>query len=142
MQKHRHRGGWRRLYVSGTERWKGCPLSELSNVPALPEAKSDLFRSLGHPVRIRVLELLADGPVRVSELRKATDLEASNLSQHLGVLRRQRLIASSRTDGQIQYRLSCPEVLPLLTVASALLRSTLHSTRLQLFEAGAPERES
>jgi DNA-binding transcriptional ArsR family regulator len=92
--------------------------------------------------RIRVLELLADGPVRVSELRKATDLEASNLSQHLGVLRRQRLIASSRTDGQIHYRLSCPEVLPLLTVASALLRSTLHSTRLQLFDAGAPSRES
>jgi DNA-binding transcriptional ArsR family regulator len=142
MQEHRHRGGGRRLDVSGTERWKGCPLSELSNVPALPEAKSDLFRSLGHPVRIRVLELLADGPVRVSELRKATDLEASNLSQHLGVLRRQRLIASSRTDGQIHYRLSCPEVLPLLTVASPLLRNTLHSTRLQLFEAGAPERES
>ena len=75
-------------------------------MPALPEAKSELFRSLGHPVRIRLLELLADGPVRVSELRKATDLEASNLSQHLGVLRRQRLIASSRTDGHIHYRLS------------------------------------
>ena len=89
-----------------------------------------------------MLELLADGPVRVSELRQATDLEASNLSQHLSVLRRQRLIASSRTEGQVHYRLSCPEVLPVLTVANALLRSTLHSTRLQLFEADAPERES
>ncbi|KRE74467.1 ArsR/SmtB family transcription factor [Arthrobacter sp. Soil762] len=103
-------------------------------MPALPEAKSDLFRSLGHPVRIRVLELLADGPIRVSELRQATNLEASNLSQHLGVLRRQRLIISSRTDGQIQYLLSCPEVLPLLSVAGALLRSSLQSTRLQLAE--------
>ncbi len=150
------------LYVSGTDRsvqlctaWrnrhatenrhkerKGCPVSEVSNGPALPEAKSDLFRSLGHPVRIRVLELLADGPVRVSDLRQATDLEASNLSQHLGVLRRQRLIVSSRADGQIRYRLSSPEVLPLLAVAGTLLRSTLQSTSLQLFEAEAGPREN
>lgn len=107
---------------------KGCPLSEVSRAPAaMPEAKSDLFRSLGHPVRIRVLELLADGPVRVSELRKSTDLEASNLSQHLGVLRRQQLIVSSRAYGQIHYRLSSPEILPLLAVAGTLLRSTLQS---------------
>lgn len=115
-------------------------MSEVSSAPAaMPEAKSDLFRSLGHPVRIRVLELLADGPVRVSELRKSTDLEASNLSQHLSVLRRQQLIASSRADGQIHYRLSSPEVLPLLAVAGTLLRSTLQSASLQLSktEAGA-----
>lgn len=112
-------------------------MSEVSNVPALPEAKSELFRSLGHPVRIRVLELLAAGPLRVTELRQATDLEASNLSQHLGVLRRQRLITSSRTDGQIQYRLRCPEVLTLFSAAGALLRSTLQSTRLELAEAEA-----
>ena len=110
-------------------------------MPALPEAKSDLFRSLGHPARIRVLELLADGPVRVSELRRATDLEASNLSQHLSILRRQRLITSSRTDGQIHYQLSSPEVLKLFSVAGELLRSNLQSTRLELAEqadAGAP----
>lgn len=111
-------------------------------MPALPEAKSDLFRSLGHPVRIRVLELLADGPVRVSVLRQAIDLEASNLSQHLAILRRQGLIASSRTDGLIHYRLSCPEVLPLLSAAAALLRSTLQSARLQLAEPGAADGQS
>ena len=149
------------LYLSGTDRsvhprrpWrnrnasedrhterKGCPVSEVSNGPALPEAKSDLFRSLGHPVRIRVLELLADGPVRVSELRHATDLEASNLSQHLSVLRRQRLIISSRADGQIHYRLSSPEVLPLLAVAGTLLRSTLQSTRLELADSETPKHQ-
>ncbi|WP_258229415.1 ArsR/SmtB family transcription factor [Arthrobacter sp. HMWF013] len=108
-------------------------------MPALPEAKSDLFRSLGHPARIRVVELLADGPVPVSELRRATGLEASNLSQHLSVLRSQRLITSSRTDGQIQYQLSSPEVLTLFSVAGALLISTLQSTRLELAELADPE---
>ncbi|MGM9473793.1 ArsR/SmtB family transcription factor [Pseudarthrobacter sp. YS3] len=100
-------------------RFKGGfqPQSRGIRVPGLPEAKSDLFRSLGHPVRIRVLELLADGPVPVSELRRATDLEASNLSQHLSVLRRQRLITSLRTDGQIRYQLSSREVLTLFSVA-------------------------
>lgn len=108
-------------------------------MPGLPEAKSDLFRSLGHPVRIRVLELLADGPVPVSELRRATDLEASNLSQHLSVLRRQRLITSLRTDGQIRYQLSSCEVLTLFSVAGALLRNNLQSTRLELAEIADAE---
>lgn len=115
-------------------------MSKISNGPALIEAKSDLFRSLSHPVRIRVLELLAGGPVRVSELRQATDLEASNLSQHLGVLRRQRLIISARADGQIHYRLSNREVLPLLAMAGALLRSAHQSTGLELADAEAPHQ--
>jgi DNA-binding transcriptional ArsR family regulator len=127
------------LHEQQKDHERGAPLSEESNLTPLPEAKSELFRSLGHPARIRLLELLADGPVRVSELRQLTDLEASNLSQHLGVLRRQRLIISSRSDGQIHYRLSGPQVLTLLSVASALLRSSLHSTGLELADAELPQ---
>ena len=59
----------------------------MDNVP-LYEAKADLFRRLGHPVRIRVLELLQDGPRPVSELLSEIDVEASSLSHQLGVLRR------------------------------------------------------
>ena len=37
----------------------------------LYQAKADFFRMLGHPVRIRVLELLQHGPVPVRDLRAA-----------------------------------------------------------------------
>src|SRR6476660_10099501 len=62
------------------------------------DVKAELFKSMGHPARILILEMMVDGPVAVSRLRDGTGLEASNLSQHLGILRRQRLIVPSRKD--------------------------------------------
>ena len=62
----------------------------------LYQAKAELFRTLGHPVRIRVLELLQDGPKPVRDLLADIDVEASNLSQQLAVLRRAGMVTSSR----------------------------------------------
>ncbi|MEO5781173.1 MAG: metalloregulator ArsR/SmtB family transcription factor [Arthrobacter oryzae] len=96
----------------------------------LTDVKADLFKSMGHPARIQLLEMLADGPVAVSSLRTNTGLEPSNLSQHLGVLRRQRLIVPSRRGGRLFYELACPEVSGLLGAARSLLGTVLHTTRL------------
>ena len=43
----------------------------------LYQAKAELFRTLGHPVRIRALELLQDGPKQVRELLAEIDVEAA-----------------------------------------------------------------
>lgn len=88
----------------------------------LYEVKSGLFRGLSHPLRIRILELLADGQEHtVAELIERTDLEASHLSQHLSVLRRHRLVVSERRGSHVHYRLFSPAVADLLTVARHLL---------------------
>ncbi|KQR75427.1 ArsR family transcriptional regulator [Arthrobacter sp. Leaf337] len=115
---------------------------ELPAGVVLSEVKAELFKSLGHPSRIRVLEMLADGPVAVSRLRDDTGLEPSNLSQHLGVLRRQRLIVPSRQDGRLFYELSCPEVSGLLLSARSLLVTALQSQRLTLMTLDEPAKES
>jgi ArsR family transcriptional regulator len=85
----------------------------MDSIP-LYEAKADLFRTLGHPVRIRVLELLQDGPRPVSELLRHIDVEASNLSHQLGVLRRSGLVRSSRDGATVLYRLATTDVAQLL----------------------------
>ncbi|WP_028270264.1 ArsR/SmtB family transcription factor [Arthrobacter sp. UNC362MFTsu5.1] len=115
---------------------------ELPAGVVLSEVKAELFKSLGHPSRIRVLELLADGPAAVSRLRDDTGLEPSNLSQHLGVLRRQRLIVPSRREGRLFYELSCPEVSGLLLSARSLLVTALQSQRLTLMTLDEPAKES
>ena len=92
------------------KRWLVVPMD---NVP-LYEAKADLFRTLGHPVRIRVLELLQDGPRPVSELLSEIVVEASNLSHQLAVLRRAGLVRSARDGATVLYRLATPDVAQLL----------------------------
>ena len=92
------------------------------------EVKAELFKSMGHPARILILEMMADGPVAVSRLRDGTGLEASNLSQHLGILRRQRLVVPSRKNGRLFYELSCSDVSEVLDAARGLLGTVLQAS--------------
>ncbi|AXI79056.1 ArsR/SmtB family transcription factor [Peterkaempfera bronchialis] len=87
----------------------------------LYQAKAEFFRTLGHPVRIRVLELLQDGPLPVRELLAAIDIEASSLSQQLAVLRRTGLVGSTREGNTVVYALSTPDVAELLRAARRIL---------------------
>lgn len=87
----------------------------------LYEAKAEFFRTLGHPARIRVLELLSEREHAVHELLAEIAIEPSNLSHQLAVLRRTGLISQERRDGQVFYRLTAPEVADLLQAARAVL---------------------
>jgi DNA-binding transcriptional ArsR family regulator len=91
----------------------------------LHQAKAELFRILGHPVRVRVLELLQDGPRPVRELLAEIDVEPSNLSQQLAVLRRAGLVSSSREGALVVYALSTPDVADLLAAGRRILSSVL-----------------
>lgn len=91
----------------------------------LHQAKAELFRTLGHPVRVRVLELLLDGPRPVHELRAETEVEPSSLSQQLGVLRRAGLVVSHREGGTVLYRVSTPEIAAMMVAARGVLTELL-----------------
>jgi ArsR family transcriptional regulator len=91
----------------------------------LYQAKAELFRTLGHPVRIRVLELLQDGPKPVRDLLTAIEVEASNLSQQLAVLRRAGLVESTRDGALVMYALSTPDVADLLAAGRRILSTVL-----------------
>lgn len=93
-----------------------------ANVP-LYQAKAELFRTLGHPVRIRVLELLLEGPRPVRELLGEIDVESSNLSQQLAVLRRAGLVSSSRDGSTVLYTLATADVAQLLLYGRRILAS-------------------
>jgi ArsR family transcriptional regulator len=91
----------------------------------LHQAKAELFRTLGHPARVRVLELLQQGPRAVRDLLSEIDVEASNLSQQLAVLRRAGLVTSSREGSLVVYMLSTPDVADLLAAGRRILSAVL-----------------
>ena len=96
----------------------------------LYQAKAEFFKSLGHPARIRILELLAEGDRAVHELLVAITIEPSNLSQQLSVLRMAGLVEQRREGGQVIYSLALPEVRDLLQVARGILQSRAAGTQL------------
>ena len=106
----------------------------------LYQAKAELFRTLGHPVRIRVLELLQDGPKPVRDLLAAVDVEPSNLSQQLAVLRRAGLVASYRDSSLVMYALSTPDVADLLAAGRRILGAVLTDRDALLDELRGEDR--
>ena len=91
----------------------------------LYQAKADFFKCLGHPARIRVLELLAQRDHAVAELLPEVGIEPTNLSQQLAVLRRAGLVTSRKDGSSVIYALTSPQVAELLAVARRILTEVL-----------------
>jgi ArsR family transcriptional regulator len=93
----------------------------------LSEIKAELFKALGHPGRVRILEVLADGEHSVTELLTLVGLEASHLSQQLGVLRRAGVVTARRDGSTVRYAVASDEVVELLAVAKRFLLDGLRA---------------
>ncbi|MCE5289290.1 MAG: metalloregulator ArsR/SmtB family transcription factor [Nocardiaceae bacterium] len=100
----------------------------------LYKLKAEFFRTLGHPARIRILELLNEGPRSVGELMPEIGLEASNLSQQLGVLRRAGVVTTNKEGNNVIYSIASPDIAELLAVARKVL-SGLLSDQADLLKA-------
>lgn len=109
----------------------------------LYQLKAEFFKNLGHPARVRVLELLSQREHAVAEMLPELGLEAANLSQHLAVLRRAGLVTSRREGTTVYYALTDPKISDLLAVARSIL-STVLTGQVELLEdlrgaASAPD---
>ena len=104
--------------------------------------KAELFRALGHPARIRLLEVLGTGERTVGELQEVLELDSSGVSQHLTVLRRQGLLESRKVGTTVRCRIKDPRALRLLAIARELLMANLENSRdlLSELDAETPHR--
>ncbi len=100
--------------------------------------KADFFKTLGHPARIRVLELLSDRDYAVSEMLPEVGIEPANLSQQLAILRRTGLVTARREGLSVSYALTSPRVAELLKVARAILTGVVAGQAELLEELSEP----
>ena len=96
-----------------------------------------MFRTLGHPARVRILELLQDGEHSVGALQDALDLDSGGTSQHLGALRRIGLVESRKEGTSVYYRAADSQVFALLEVGRALIARSLKEQQVLLEELAA-----
>lgn len=91
----------------------------------LYQLKADFFKTLGHPARIRILELLSQRDHAVAEMLPQVGIEPAHLSQQLAVLRRANLVTSRKEGSTVYYSLTSPQVAELLAVARQILTGVL-----------------
>ncbi|EFF91885.1 MULTISPECIES: ArsR/SmtB family transcription factor [Streptomyces] len=108
----------------------------------LYQAKAEFFRMLGHPVRIRVLELLQDGPKPVRDLLAAIEVEPPGLSQQLAVLRRSGIVTATREGSTVVYALAGGDVADLMRAARRILTEMLAGRNELLAELREAETDA
>jgi DNA-binding transcriptional ArsR family regulator len=100
--------------------------------------KAEFFRVLGHPARVRILELLREGERPVGALQAALEIDSSGTSQHLGALRKQGLLESRREGTSVFYRVKDPRTFQLLEVARQILSGHFEENQTILGELSKP----
>ena len=72
------------------------------------DASIELFKAFADPVRLRLLNLLADGELCVCHLHEALELPQSTVSRHLAYLRKRGLVVGRKQGLWVHYRLAKP----------------------------------
>lgn len=93
------------------------------------QVKADFFKTIGHPARIRVLELLREGERSVADMLPLVGLEQSHLSQQLAVLRRGGIVQSRKEGTTVLYSVTDPRMFHLLETAKEILATALAESR-------------
>jgi len=104
-------------------------MASTSGEEAMPQPidklKAEFFKTLGHPARIRILELLAEGEHSVGELMPKLGLESSHLSQQLAVLRRTGMVVARKQGSNVIYSIASKDMSELLVLARKVLTGLL-----------------
>ena len=96
--------------------------------------KAEFFRALAHPIRIRILEALAERDHSVQELQEALQLEQPIVSQQLAVLRGKNIVSPRKVGTTVRYALADPLITRLLAVARQIFDNHLVDSQAMLKE--------
>jgi len=65
-----------------------------------------LLKSISHPIRLKILCLLQERELSVSEIREEVETSGANISQHLNIMRNQGIIDSRKESNFFYNRIS------------------------------------
>ncbi|OLD38325.1 MAG: transcriptional regulator [Candidatus Rokubacteria bacterium 13_1_40CM_2_68_8] len=98
----------------------------------LQSFKAGFFKALGHPLRIRILEVLRTRERSVQDLQSRLDLDQSTVSQQLAVLRAKNIVTARKEGTTVRYTIRDALVGDLLDVARRIFNNQLAGTQTML----------
>lgn len=95
---------------------------------------SDVFKTIAHPDRIRLIEELHIEERDVNSLAQALDIPAARVSQHLSLLRAHRLVEERRDGRHHIYHLTQPEIANWIIEGLSFLQGRLDPLHMNNIE--------
>lgn len=107
----------------------------------MQQFKAEFFKALSHPLRIKILEVLAEGDKSVNEIQEFIGSEGSTVSQQLMVLRTKNIVTGTKDGNRVIYSLKDPMIIELLQVARQIFNNHLVDTISLLDQLKGTESE-
>lgn len=97
------------------------------------EMQAELLHSMAHPLRLRIVHLLKDGPRSVNEISTALGSTQSSVSRNLAVLRSTGLLTAHRRGAEVFYEITNPKVVEVCEMMRKILAER-ESMQMSLFD--------
>lgn len=91
--------------------------------------KAEVFKAMGHPLRLGIIEFLKHGEMCVCDIVDHVGTEISNVSKHLSVLKKAGILADRRDGLKIMYRLTMPCALDFAGCVESVVIKRLETQR-------------
>ncbi len=98
----------------------------------LRKFEAEVFKALAHPTRILIIDALRDGERNVNELSGLLDLQGSNVSQQLAILRNNNLVETRKDGNNVYYSIKDSSVLKMLTICRKFFSNHLNNLNSHL----------
>jgi DNA-binding transcriptional ArsR family regulator len=93
--------------------WKKVDIGDEME-PACAERVYRALKAICHPLRVKIIQTLADGELCVRDLVERTGTSQSSISQHLGILHDKSIVASRKEANLVYYRVPDPRIFQLI----------------------------
>jgi len=86
-----------------------------------------ICKAFANPIRLRILDMIAQRPYAASELQEQLSISKANLSQHMSILRAADVIITHREGKQVYCSLAIPEVKQACQLIRNVLRAQIRN---------------
>lgn len=93
------------------------------------ELHAELCKTLAHPKRIEIINLLRNGEKSVKKLINKIGIDKGNLSQHLAILRKNKIVSTRRDGLNIYYRITKPKMIKACDIIRDVLFEQIEESK-------------
>jgi len=98
-----------------------------SETRKLYEMKAEVIQAIAHPIRLAIVDYLADGEQCVCDIAEHVGAQRSNVSRHLAVMLRAGVLDCRKDGLRVLYSLRTPCISGFLTCVTSVLREQVRS---------------
>ena len=93
------------------------------------ELKAEILKALAQPTRLKILELLRNGEKCICEIVPAINGEQSNISRHISLMQKSRLIATRKDGVKVMVKVLDPQIFDILDQVGMILKRQMQEQR-------------